>query len=238
MAPVKQDPDVLAHPDLLRRPATASVLPWILTALAGALDAGCAVGLGDIHIAFVSGDTVEAGKAIVNGHVSLAVALLAVIAAFVLGAAIGAALSARMTPSGPSVALSLIGLASLGSMLGLQISSSVWGVLPLAAALGAVDAQQKLTGGAVGLSFVSGALVDFGARLAQPSSWTLREDGSRLALWLLFFVGSIAGVLASRALGLSLFLVAVASLSLALAVLFGVRILPRFSMPPSREGSL
>lgn len=222
---------MLARPDLPSRPSTSSVLPWILTALAGALDGGCAVGLGDIHVAFVSGDTVEAGKALANGQTSLAIALLAVVAAFVLGAAVGAALADRFAPSGFPLSLGVIGVASLGAALGLGLSETVWGALPLAAGLGAVDAQQKRAGGGVGLSFVTGALVDLGSALARPSSWSTRDDGLRLALWLLFLAGSLAGVVATRALGLTSFLMAVSGLALALAVVPGVRDLLHETLP-------
>jgi hypothetical protein len=92
-----------AERDQTGRPADEVALPWILSALAGMLDGACLLGIGDINVAFLSGDTSEAGTALAQGHWKLSVVALGVIGAFVFGAAGDTALALQVSLRRPTL---------------------------------------------------------------------------------------------------------------------------------------
>ena len=179
-------------------PLQEAALPWIIVLLSGCLDAAGLLSLGDAHLAFASGDTVSAGVAIAEGQWSAAGLDIMVVGTFVAGAAIGATCAAMPRVGRPALALLLTGLASLSAALLLYLSSLPWALLPIALGMGAVDTVQRRARIGVGLSYVSGALVDLGMRLSTlaRTGWSWELDGLPLALWTGFVFGSGMGALA------------------------------------------
>lgn len=189
-------------------------------ALAGYVDAIAFVLLGGFFVSFMSGNTTRmaVGGAYATAAFGIAAAL---IAAFVAGVTAGSLLARRLRqPLRGRLLLAVVaGVLSL-AVLAERAGGVLAGGALMAFAMGAVNAVLEEGGEVrVGLTYMTGALVRVGQRLAAALSGGPRwAFAPYLLLWAGLAVGAIGGALAFRALGLAALWPAVAG-ALGLAAL-------------------
>jgi uncharacterized membrane protein YoaK (UPF0700 family) len=179
------------------------VLAINLAALAGFVDAtGFLAGAG-YFVSFMSGNTTRLAVDLADGGPGLVPALA--IVAFVIGVIGGALVAMRSAASRKPAVLALVAalllIAAVAGTAGLVRAA----LIPLAMAMGALNNVFQRDGEvAVGLTYMTGALVRLGqglaARLAGRNSpgWS-----ANLWLWLGLFSGAVAGAATFPALGLA-----------------------------------
>ena len=158
--------------------------------LAGATDVTGLSRLKDVFVSFMSGNTTLLGMAIGHGDAPRAGLIAGVIALFVAGAAGGALLSEL---SGRFHAAAVMGAVTL--LLAVPLVRNGWTVPALILAMGALNGTMSKVGAtSVGLTYVTGALVKFGAGVGrliagkrEPRDWLLQG-----ILWLSLLGGAVA----------------------------------------------
>jgi uncharacterized membrane protein YoaK (UPF0700 family) len=159
----------------------------LLAALAGYVDAVAFIASGGYFISFMSGNSTRLGVAIAGGQIVGTVALL--ILAFVAGVAGGTLMGHRLLGRRKRVMLLVAAL--------LATAAASIGVVPVpitlalaAAAMGAENVVFADDGDAIGLTYMTGALVKIGQRLGEATL------GGPAFAWLpfaLLWAGLIAG---------------------------------------------
>lgn len=193
-----------------------------LAALAGFVDALAFIQLGGFFASFMSGNSTRLGVALETGawgDVMMALALVLSFVAGVIGAAVIA--RARQAKAMPYVMAAVTGLIVAGAMLG-SIAPGPLALLLLAAAMGAENGVFARGGEtAFGVTYMSGALVKMGQKLAAA----LMGEGARwdwlpyLALWAGFVCGVVLGAGAEARFGWNaLWLAAAVSAALTLVI--------------------
>ena len=194
----------------------------LISALAGMTDAIGFMTLGSF-VSFMSGNTTRAGVALVGGDLSVALPMLAAIAAFVLGNGCGVLLAGRggraleRVLSGVTVAL--VCAALLPGWPAGQVMLAALGMGMLNAAV------EQVAGLPIGLTYVTGALSRLGKGAAR---WILGDRQANWAAqavpWAGMFTGALAGAGLTLWLGSAAFwVVALAAALLAVMAL----VLPR-----------
>ena len=174
-----------------------------LSALAGFVDALGFLELGGFFVSFMSGNTTRLGVGLA-GAIPDAWIAAALMLAFTLGVAAGVIAGRRAGTHRPSAVLGLTGsVLAVGALLSL-IPAPLASGLSLAFAMGAMNAVFEREGKVrVGLTYMTGALVGLGQRLADLLTGQKPEGWSFLALlWLGMAVGACAGAAAYPLLGL------------------------------------
>lgn len=161
-----------------------------LSALAGYVDALAFIASGGYFVSFMSGNSTRLGVSIAGGEIVGIISLL--IAAFVSGVAIATLVAGSRPDRRRRVMLLVCGL--------LTASAASIGLVPVpltlafaAAAMGAENGVFADRGDALGLTYMTGALVKIGQRLA------LAMTGGPLLAWLpyaLLWLGLIGGGIA------------------------------------------
>ncbi|MCQ4120350.1 YoaK family protein [Rhodococcus tibetensis] len=199
-------------------------LAVVLAVLAGYVDALGFITLGGFFVAFMSGNLTRFSVGFAEGTWAHALTAAAVIAVFVLGTVLGAVIvhltDRRNLPVKTTVLAAVSSLLLAGS-LAASLDASTVAVGAMLLAMGAENSFFQRDGEVtVGLTYMTGALVKMGHRLAgamfggSPWAW-LRH----FALWIGLVVGAITGTLAHRWVGLeALWFAAVPATALTLLV--------------------
>ncbi len=183
-----------------------STLPFALAlaAVAGAVDAIALVGLGDIYVSFMSGNTSQLGMAVGRMSSDRIVKVGLVVMVFVAGVVLGELVATQIAPRSRSTVLLAVVATGLGSAAALSmLGLSPWIVsLVMAFAMGLQNAVLRRAGHVdVALTYVTGTLVHMSraiaAALLRRGPW--HRAGPFLALWLAFVFGAWAGGLGSAA---------------------------------------
>jgi uncharacterized membrane protein YoaK (UPF0700 family) len=180
-------------------------LACALSALAGYLDGIGYLHLGGLFVSFMSGNSTRLGVSLAEAHWSAVVQTVGVIVVFVIGAAAGSLIALgrggrRQTWLLLTESLLLIG-AALASMFGWSVAA----VGAIVFAMGMENAVFEVRGGAaLGLTYVTGALVKAGQLLAAALTGGARWAWlPNLLLWSALVLGSTTGALAYLHLNLS-----------------------------------
>jgi uncharacterized membrane protein YoaK (UPF0700 family) len=195
-------------------------LALLLAGLAGWVDAAGLAGSGGVFISFMSGNTTEFAASLIGREWSEAGFIGLVLALFVAGVAAGEAVESHSGRQGPSVVLGLEAMfLAAGAVLQANGIAGQPALCPLVFAMGLQNATMHRAGGiSIGLTYVTGTLVQIGRGLAGGGSGALLEY---CALWISLLAGAALGTLA-RSLtevgGLSVAAVVAAFLAVASAI--------------------
>lgn len=201
-----------AGPDVKHYERGEVVLAVTLSGVAGYVDAIGFLKLGGFFVSFMSGNSTRLGVGLATGNVHAVLTVLTLVASFVAGVVLGA-LTARAfgeSRRSPVLVLEAALLASGAALLALGFDTA--GVTAVAMAMGAENAVFQRNGDvAVGLTYMTGALVKAGQRIAgalvggEPSDWP-----RYVLLWLGLAAGGALGALTYVTVGASALWVAVA----------------------------
>ena len=182
-----------------------------LSGVAGYVDAVGFLKLGGFFVSFMSGNSTRLGVGLATANWHAVLTVLTLVASFVAGVVLGA-LTARAfgeTRRAPVLALEAVLLALGAGLLALGFDTA--GVTAVTMAMGAENAVFQRNGDVtVGLTYMTGALVKAGQRIAgalvggEPSDW-LRY----VLLWLGLAAGGALGALTYVTVGASALWIAV-----------------------------
>jgi uncharacterized membrane protein YoaK (UPF0700 family) len=191
-----------------RRAITAG---YLLTAIAGWVDAQGFLALKGVFVSFMSGNTTLLGVFAAQEHWAQARPVALVIGLFLAGGFLGAVLSGAVGRRGIQAVL-LLEAAILAAALAVAVGfgATATAAVILALAMGVQNAAVVATGPVkAGATYVTGTLVSAGLELGKLAGGT----GSRkvlaghLTTWAALFAGVAAGALADRAFGISALIV-------------------------------
>lgn len=171
-----------------------------ITALAGFIDSIGFLSLGGYFLSFMSGNTTKFGVSVGQGQATSGLICVAIILLFLVGVIVGALIGRRFESHSRSAVLLFVTLTLALSCLGVGMSNmNEWLGLTILG-MGAINtAFDREVEGSFGFTFVSGALVRAGQRIA----WAMLGDDRKawmpyLLLWLGLTAGAVlGGVLAS-----------------------------------------
>jgi len=172
-------------------------LACALSALAGYVDGIGFLHLGGLFVSFMSGNSTRMGVSLAEGNWLAAARALGLIALFVAGAAAGSLIVlGRSAHRQPWVLLTealLLGAAALCHTFGLSSAA----ISAIVLAMGLENAVFQIDGGAgLGLTYVTGALVKVGQRIAEALTGGARWGWApNLLLWAALVAGSACGAL-------------------------------------------
>ncbi len=179
-------------------------LACALSALAGYVDGIGFIHLGGLFVSFMSGNSTRLGVSIAELDWKAALEAIGLIVVFVFGAACGSVIvlggGDRRTAWLLLTEAALLAAAALLSSFGLH--GVAVGILALA--MGLENSVFQVQGGAgLGLTYVTGALVKVGQLIVVAFRGGGRWEWlPNLVLWASLVIGSIAGALAYRRMGL------------------------------------
>jgi uncharacterized membrane protein YoaK (UPF0700 family) len=201
---------------------------WIiaacLSAVAGFVDAIAFVQLGGFFVSFMSGNSTRLGVGLAS---SAAHALIAggLISSFVLGVMAGAFTNRRGDAvASVRVVLLVAAVLTLAASMA-AVGATAASVAFLAAAMGATNAVFRRDGEVgIGVTYMTGALVKLGQRLAEAVTGGPAFGWAPYALlWMGLVAGASAGTFAFSALGLGAIWIAAGATLLVALVLTRVR---------------
>lgn len=175
-----------------------------LAAAAGYLDAIGHVYLGGFFVSFMSGNSTELATGVAGGQWQVVRLAATLIGCFFLGAVLGALLT-RVGDGRTTVLTTTTALVGSTALLAGVVTASWPVTLLLPLAMGVVNATFLIAGEtSIGLTYMTGALVKAGQRLADafrggPRWLWLRH----LSLWLALVTGGVAGAVMLGWVGLS-----------------------------------
>jgi uncharacterized membrane protein YoaK (UPF0700 family) len=179
-------------------------LAFLLAALAGYIDALGFIELGGFFVSFMSGNSTRMAVGIAT-HAADAVRAGGLIATFVGGVVIGT-LARRRTPNPVQqrTSLALLALVLLIGAVTQEAGARLTALYMMAFAMGVENTAFERDGEvAVGLTYMTGALVKFGQKLAGAMMGGARwEWGPYLLLWGGLTGGAIIGALTHPVLGM------------------------------------
>lgn len=174
-----------------------------LSGVAGYVDAIGFLKLGGFFVSFMSGNSTRLGVALATANWAAAMTVLGLVASFVGGVVLGA-LTARALGENrrsPVLAVEAALLATGASLLAFGFDAA--GVVAVAMAMGAENAVFQRNGDvAVGLTYMTGALVKAGQRIAgalvggEPADWP-----RYILLWMALTAGGALGALTYVTIG-------------------------------------
>jgi uncharacterized membrane protein YoaK (UPF0700 family) len=185
---------------VVRYPKSSLAFAISLSALAGFIDARGFLGAG-FFVSFMSGNSTRLGLALAHREIYSAISLAAILPTFVCGVALGTAVGHWERLHRPSAVLCLVSFCLLVSATAahFQLRWLEYGSMVLA--MGAENAVFQEEGEVtVGLTYMTGALVKLGQRLAgallRRSSWSdcLPYSG----LWGGMVLGASLGAVSGR----------------------------------------
>jgi uncharacterized membrane protein YoaK (UPF0700 family) len=180
-------------------------LACALSALAGYLDGIGYLHLGGLFVSFMSGNSTRLGVSIAEAHWFAAAQTIGVIVMFVIGAAAGSLIAVGRGGRRQTWLLLTETLLLVGAALAYTFGWPTVAVSAIVFAMGLENAVFEVRGGAaLGLTYVTGALVKvgqlLGAALTGGANW---EWLPNLLLWVALVLGSTTGALAYLHLNLS-----------------------------------
>jgi uncharacterized membrane protein YoaK (UPF0700 family) len=180
-------------------------LACALSALAGYLDGIGYLHLGGLFVSFMSGNSTRLGVSIAEAHWFAAAQTIGVIVMFVIGAAAGSLIAVGHGGRRQTWLLLTETLLLVGAALAYTFGWPTVAVSAIVFAMGLENAVFEVRGGAaLGLTYVTGALVKvgqlLGAALTGGANW---EWLPNLLLWVALVLGSTTGALAYLHLNLS-----------------------------------
>lgn len=180
----------------------SKALAALLAALAGYVDAMGFLALGGFFVSFMSGNSTRLGAGLAARSPEAAVAG-SLVALFVAGVVIGTLIGRWAPHARRTLVLTFVAaLLALAAWLGR--GGSTWiAVTPLAVAMGAENAVFERDGDVIGVTYMTGALVKLGQRLAAAllggDRWAWAPY---LLLWMGLVGGALLGALSHAAFGL------------------------------------
>jgi uncharacterized membrane protein YoaK (UPF0700 family) len=170
-------------------------LALLLAGLAGWVDAAGLAGSGGVFISFMSGNTTDFAVSLIQHKWTDAVLIGTIIALFVDGVAAGEAIESRSGRQGPSLVLGLEAVfLAAGAAMFRHGGAGRFELCPLVFAMGLQNATMHRTAGiSIGLTYVTGTLVQIGRGLAGGGSGALPKY---CALWLSLLAGAALATLA------------------------------------------
>jgi uncharacterized membrane protein YoaK (UPF0700 family) len=172
-------------------------LACALSALAGYVDAIGFLHLGGLFVAFMSGNSTRMGVSLAEGQWLHGAEAFGLIALFVIGAAAGSLIVlGRGTNRQPWVLLAeALLLAAAAVCYGFGLLNVA--VAAIVLAMGLENAVFQISGGGLGLTYVTGALVKVGQQAAAALTGGARWGWvPNLLLWAAMVMGSLCGALA------------------------------------------
>jgi uncharacterized membrane protein YoaK (UPF0700 family) len=195
-------------------------LAYMLAGTAGFVDAVGFRHLGGIFVSFMSGNTTRLGVDVAMADWRQAATIAGIIFVFVAGATLGALIGQEGRRHRRSAILwtetALLAIAALSGHFGI----AVVGTIAMALAMGVENAVFQKNGVAdIGLTYVTGALVKVGHRIASAlrggDPWAFMPA---LLLWASLCFGAVLGAITYGAIGLTgLWLACFVTASLAIA---------------------
>jgi uncharacterized membrane protein YoaK (UPF0700 family) len=176
-------------------------LALLLAALAGWVDAAGLRESGGVFLSFMSGNTTDLAVSLSHQNWSQAGLIAVVIVLFVFGVVAGETIEPWGGRRGQSLVLGVeAALLAGGALLHAPAAPTppASGLLPLVFAMGLQSATMHRAGGiSVGLTYVTGTLVQIGRNLAAIAHGKsdFRRLGQYLALWCSLAIGAGAGSL-------------------------------------------
>jgi uncharacterized membrane protein YoaK (UPF0700 family) len=178
-------------------------LAAVLSGVAGYVDAIGFLKLGGFFVSFMSGNSTRLGVGLATGHVTAALTALGLIGLFVTGVVLGALVANRAGEGRRARVMALVA-ALLASAAGLiSLGQDRAGVAAMVLAMGAENAVFQRNGDVgVGLTYMTGALVKAGQRIATALTGGERWAwGPFVLLWSGLTLGGALGALAYLRLG-------------------------------------
>lgn len=194
-------------------------LALLLAGLAGWVDAIGLAGSGSVFISFMSGNTTGLAVSLAGREWSEAGFIGLVLGLFVAGVAAGEAVESRSGRQGPSIVLALVAtFLALGAALIWCGIAEQRALYSLVFAMGLQNATMHRAGGvSIGLTYVTGTLVQIGRGLAGGGT-----PGKHIALWLSLLTGAALATL-TRSLTVVGALSVAAAVAAALAAVSALR---------------
>lgn len=190
-----------------RRATTAG---YLLTAIAGWVDAQGFLALKGVFVSFMSGNTTLLGVFAAQENWAQARPVALVIGLFLAGGFLGAVLSGAVGRRGIQAVL-LLEAAILAAALAVAVGfGATAAAVILALAMGVQNAAVVATGPVkAGATYVTGTLVSAGLELGKLAGGTGSRKvlAAHLTTWAALFAGVAAGALADRAFGISALIV-------------------------------
>lgn len=172
-----------------------------LTGLAGYVDAIGLLRLGNLFVSFMSGDSTQLAVALSQARWMRAVETGGIVLLFVLGALVGRLIAVAAKGWGRPVVLATeTALLILAAALG---AATPLAVVPVIIAMGMQNAAVRHAGQPkTGLTYITGALVNLGEKLADALASRTPKDrwawAPHFLLWLGLVIGALLGALAYR----------------------------------------
>lgn len=180
------------------------VLAATLSAIAGFVDAIAFIQLGGFFVSFMSGNLTRLGVGLAS---DIHAARLAggLIAMFVCGVILGAFANRNASKAGALRVLALVATALAIAGLAAGMNTPSLAIAALALAMGAENAVFQRDGEiSIGVTYMTGALVRFGQKLANAFMGGPKLDWAPyLLLWTGLVIGAVLGALAFSLFGIS-----------------------------------
>lgn len=174
-----------------------------LSGVAGYVDAIGFLKLGGFFVSFMSGNSTRLGVGLATGHVGAALTALGIVGLFVTGVVLGALL-ARQVGEGRRAAVLALEAGLLAASAGLFMAGQdIAGVAAVVLAMGSENAVFQRNGDVgVGLTYMTGALVKAGQRIAAALTGGDRWAwGPYVLLWAGLTTGGAIGAAAYMQIG-------------------------------------
>ena len=184
----------------------AFVLALLLAALAGWVDAVGLASSGHVFLSFMSGDTTDLAVSLTRQDWAKVGTIGAVLGLFIAGVTVGELLRTLAGRRGQSVILAVEALMlatgaalHLPEVAGPDAATGFISFYPAVFAMGLQNATMHRAGGiSIGLTYVTGALVQIGRAVAgvlkgRGGGWTI---GKYIGLWVSLGTGALLGTLA------------------------------------------
>lgn len=180
------------------------VLAATLSAIAGFVDAIAFMQLGGFFVSFMSGNSTRLGVGLASDAHAAALAG-GLIAMFVAGVMLGAFANRDASKSGALRVLILVASTLALAGVAASMKAPALAVAALALAMGAENAVFQRDGEvSIGVTYMTGALVRFGQKLAAALTGGARFEWlPYLLLWAGLVAGAVLGALAFGAYGIS-----------------------------------
>lgn len=175
-----------------------------LSAIAGFVDAIAFLQLGGFFVSFMSGNSTRLGVGLASDAHAAALAG-GLITLFVCGVMLGAFANRGANKTGALRVLLMVAALLAVAGLSADMNAAAWAIAALALAMGAENAVFQRDGEvSIGVTYMTGALVRFGQKLAAAMTGGARFDWvPYFLLWAGLVVGATLGALAFAAFGVS-----------------------------------
>ncbi len=180
------------------------LLAAALSAIAGFVDAIAFIQLGGFFVSFMSGNSTRLGVGLASDPHAAALAG-GLIATFVCGVMLGSFANRDASRAGALRVLAIVGATLAIAGLAAGMNATAFAIAALALAMGAENAAFQRDGEvSIGVTYMTGALVRFGQKLASAFIGGPRFDWAPyLLLWMGLLRGAVLGAFAFDTFGVS-----------------------------------